>query len=172
MQYNQNKIKKKLITPEFVTKVKFIILLITALISIAVIYIYCHSLKCYGTSMKPTINEQDIVIFKKSKYNRGDLLVFEKNHNDYVKRLIGLPGDIVSYDGEIYKVNNKPIPTYNIPPEYLLTYDIEEFNITLNKNEYFVMGDNRNDSIDSRYTSFGLVNSKNIIGKVICVWKD
>ena len=129
-----------------------------------------------GPSMEPTLHNHEYILVDKAAYlfqapERGDVIVFEYPFNpqlDYVKRIIAIPGDTVSVVGQRVAVDgvtlnepyiNKNDPSNPFPP--------------INKrivgpNEYFVMGDNRGDSSDSR--EWGFVPSQNIIGKAAFVY--
>ena len=125
-----------------------------------------------GTSMMPTLENADKVlidkvIYKADDLKRYDIIVFDYNHsNVYVKRIVGLPGEkVMIIEGEVY-VNGKKLrddPLLNDTMEYA---GIAENSIQLGEDEYFVLGDNRNNSYDSRYEQVGIVNKSSIIGRV------
>ncbi|MFX3673929.1 MAG: signal peptidase I [Paenisporosarcina sp.] len=135
-----------------------------------------------GKSMMPTLKDQDKVIVSKISYTLGqvdrmDVLVFHGNENeDYVKRVIGLPGDLITYENDQLFVNNKRIdepylesyPAFVNPNENLTEdFKLEELTGSFHvpKDSYFVMGDNRRQSFDSRYFKF--VHSDKVIGQVV-----
>lgn len=123
-----------------------------------------------GDSMKPNlINHQLLILYKLDKnYKRFDILVvnhdiFGQNEN-VVKRLIGLPGEYIEYkDGKLY-VNNEYVE------EPFIDVETKDFSLAklgylkIPEGKYFVVGDNRNDSSDSRL--FGLIEESEIKGKV------
>ncbi|RDI47833.1 signal peptidase I [Falsibacillus pallidus] len=133
-----------------------------------------------GKSMMPTLQDGNKLVVNKIGYDIGDfdrfdVIVFHANkEEDYVKRVIGLPGDSIQYKNDILYINGKP---YKEP--YLdkykseiidgkLTGDFTLKEIT-NKDKVppgkiFVLGDNRRDSSDSRY--FGFVDESQVVGKV------
>lgn len=134
-----------------------------------------------GQSMMPTLQNKDKVLVSKIAYTVGeierlDVLVFHEDEEDYVKRVIGLPGDVITYENDRLYINNK-----RVPEPFLSSYDTytnpksrftEDF--TLNsisgqsrvpQGSYFVLGDNRMQSLDSRYFLF--VERKDIVGKVV-----
>ena len=116
-----------------------------------------------GDSMKKTFNNGDILIlYKLSDIQRYDVVVLleEETHEKIIKRIIGLPNDTVAIkDGDIYINNEKVEDKY----AYGITSDYDR--ITLDEDEYFILGDNRLISKDSRY--FGPVNKDDIMGEVI-----
>lgn len=116
-----------------------------------------------GDSMNKTFKNGDILIlYKLSKINRFDVIVLheEKDNEKIIKRVIGMPGDTVAIkDGEIYINDEKIDDEY----AYGMTSDYER--ITLKSDEYFILGDNRLISKDSRY--FGPIKEKEIKGKVV-----
>lgn len=139
-----------------------------------------------GMSMYPTFHDKDkVVVSKLSKtlnhLNRGDVIVFHQNRNsDYIKRIIGEPGDTVVYKNDQLWVNNKvikePYLSYNKKHKYgkTLTEDFKVQDLKgsnskskIPEGKYLVLGDNRQNSIDSRRSEVGLISNKQIVGKVI-----
>lgn len=116
-----------------------------------------------GDSMNKTFKNGDILIlYKLSKIERFDVIVLheEKDNEKIIKRVIGMPGDTVAIkDGEIYINDEKIDDEY----AYGMTSDYDR--ITLKSDEYFILGDNRLISKDSRY--FGPIKEKEIKGKVV-----
>jgi signal peptidase I len=126
-----------------------------------------------GFSMEPTLHAGQFLIVNKLIYNlqspqRGDVIVFEYPRapdRDFIKRVIGLPGEKVEVKGGRVFINGKPIDEFYLaaPPGYSMGP------ITVPEDEYFVLGDNRNNSSDSH--SWGTLPKKNIIGKAwISYW--
>ncbi|MCR5545698.1 MAG: signal peptidase I [Lachnospiraceae bacterium] len=123
-----------------------------------------------GESMEPTLSSGDVVLLNKiGSIDTNDIVVFQPSSNlsaQYsVKRVIGTPGDtIVISNGDVY-VND--VLFHNIAE----TEDIEDAGlasteITLGEDEYFLLGDNRNNSEDSRYETIGNISSEAVVGKV------
>lgn len=110
-----------------------------------------------GPSMQETLHTNDILILRRtSKINRYDIVVANHNGDKLIKRVMGIPGDkIKCVSGTIY-VNNEEVSNYG----YGTSFDFAQ--VILGENEYFLIGDNREDSLDSRY--FGPVEKSNISG--------
>lgn len=128
-----------------------------------------------GISMENTLYDGDPIIINKFSYRftepkRFDVIVFKQSgreHNFYnIKRIIGLPGERVQImDGSIY-INGELIEE-KINVEPMVNFGLANEEILLEENEYFVLGDNRNNSEDSRFASIGNVRQEEIIGKAI-----
>ncbi len=129
-----------------------------------------------GTSMLYNFNNKDILIIDKlsyrfSKPKRFDVIIFPTQRNVYyIKRIIGLPGEKISIksDGSIY-INGNVLDEdygYETITNFGTNTDME-----LGENEYYVLGDNRNHSEDSRYPKIGAINGNDITGKAnIRIW--
>lgn len=130
-----------------------------------------------GPSMQPTLEEGNILIVNKFLYRfsdikRNDIIIISKNEKYMVKRVVGLPGEKVEYkdnyvivDGVTYKENF--IDTTTVKTNDFSIQDLGYEIIPDNK--YLVLGDNREDSLDSR--SYGLIDKQEIIGKAwIRIW--
>jgi signal peptidase I len=127
-----------------------------------------------GQSMAPTLADQDRLIINKLAYRLGDprrgdivMLYYPANpEKSFVKRVIAEEHDLVRIvDGQVY-VNDVPLPDDYVPPEYRSHEDFGPQRIE--EGYYFVMGDHRNNSSDSRH--WGMVPKKYIIGKVQVRW--
>ena len=132
-----------------------------------------------GSSMEPTLSNNEQLILDKISYRfsepkRFDIIVFPfqyKENTYYVKRVIGLPGETVQIDleGNIYI--NGEILEEDYGKEKINFPGLAVEPITLGDDEYFVMGDNRNNSSDSRDPSVGNIRRSNIIGKAwVRIW--
>lgn len=186
--------------------------------------------KIPSTSMLPTLEVGDLILVNKYEYGirlpiinkkivsisdpqRGDVMVFKYPENmalDYIKRVVGVPGDTVSYKNKKLSVNGVPVkyeslpdyldqeslsyskqfreqlgstshqiltnpraPAYvpnphDFPQRELCNYDAEGFTCKVPDGQYFMMGDNRDNSLDSRY--WGFVPDKNIVGRAFFIW--
>ena len=148
--------------------VKFILIVFTLMF----LMVYVVSItQVVGNSMSPTLENGEVLILNKAKYRlsevkRGDIIAFTYEDTKYlIKRVIGLPGDYVSIkDNKVY-INGK----YYVE-DYLKNVDTPNFELTelgytkVPENMYFVLGDNRDNSLDSR--KIGLVNKSDIIGEI------
>ncbi len=126
-----------------------------------------------GSSMEPTLQDGDSLLVDKLSYRFGDpkrydIIIFPYQYGDnqyFIKRVIGLPGETVrvDYEGNIY-INGEKLDE-NYGAEVILDPGRAETEITLSDGEFFVMGDNRNHSMDSRDVSVGNIQKKDILGK-------
>ena len=136
-----------------------------------------------GESMEPTLTDGDSVVIQRLSYyftdpKRYDVVVFPVNYDSesqektyYIKRVIGLPGETVQIiDGSVY-INNEKLTDDKYSSTTINEAGIAENPLVLGENQYFVMGDNRNMSTDSRNSYVGLVNKNDIVGEAwICTW--
>lgn len=116
-----------------------------------------------GVSMNPTYHTGDVLFVNRlSTPERGDIVTFSRNNKSYIKRIIALPGDTILIDNSKVYVNGEEISEDYINEDIFEGGNYEDNEYTLKEDEYFVMGDNRNYSLDSR--SFGVVYKNEIIG--------
>ena len=147
-------------------------LVIVAAISVLVATLLLPVLQIYGTSMNPNLYEGEIVVsIKSAKFKTGDIVAFYYNNRVLVKRIIGTPGDIIviAENGDVY-VNNELLDEPYLTEKSAGTTDLE-YPYTVPENEYFVLGDHRETSVDSRNSLVGCVEKDEIIGKIVFrVW--
>lgn len=149
-----------------VVTITFVALILSAFIIAALVF-NIHLLRISGTSMSPTITSKDWVLSTAQKeYTYGDIVAFYHNEVIMIKRIIALPGDTVLIDvgGNVY-VNGELVEESYIETKALGNPEVE-FPHTVHPESYFVLGDNREDSIDSRNISIRDIKSTDIVGKV------
>ena len=147
-------------------------LIVVAAVAALIATLVLPVLQIAGTSMEPSLNDGDIVVMVKSdNLQTGDLCAFYYSNKILIKRVIGGPGDYIYIDkeGTVY-VNNIELEEPYISEKSLGECDIE-FPYQVTENNYFMMGDHRETSIDSRSSIIGCIAEDQIIGKIICkVW--
>ena len=126
-----------------------------------------------GQSMETTLQDGDNLIVDKISYrfhdpSRYDIIVFPYQYEEnvyYIKRIIGLPGETVQVkDGYVY-INGEKLESDIYGKEVMQSAGIAAEPITLGDDEYFVLGDNRNNSSDSRDPSVGILKRKDLLGR-------
>ena len=169
-----NKVMKEMIST-------LLYLLAVLCLTWAVIHFVGQRTEVEGASMESTLSDGDNLIVDKISYRfrdpqRFDIIVFPfryKENTYYIKRIIGLPGETVQIDeqGNSYINGEKLQESYGreiIKPENI---GLEAEPITLGEDEYFVMGDNRNNSTDSRTEIVGNIHRDEIIGRAwVRIW--
>jgi signal peptidase I len=143
---------------------------------VSIVFIY-QPVKVEGTSMMPGLTDQERIFINKFTYRfglgsieRGDTVVFEfpgDTSKSYIKRVIGLPGDRIRIDrGQVF-VNGQALEEDYVEPDF--RDEVSKSEIVVEPDEYYVLGDHRNSSSDSRV--WGTVQRKFIYGKaVFCYW--
>lgn len=142
-------------------------------ITYLVIHFVGQRTQVQGSSMEPTLSSEDNLIVDKISYRfhdpeRFDIIVFPFQYNEntyYIKRIIGLPGETIQIDEEGNILVDGEILEENYGKEVIQNPGRAYEPITLGEDEYFVMGDNRNNSTDSRDPSVGNIERENIIGR-------
>ena len=145
-------------------------ILLTAIIYAAVNFA-TGRFRVEGDSMQPNLHPEQYVLVDKVSYRlgqprRGDIVVFQyplATERDFIKRVIGLPGETVTVTGGAVSINGQPLnePYIAAPPTYNNTW-------TLGPDQYFVLGDNRNNSSDSH--NWGPLNRQYLIGRAVFVY--
>lgn len=154
------------------------VVLISLAIIIPVRYYLIQPFYVKGASMEPNFYDKEYLIIDEISYRfnepkRGDIIVFKypRNPEEYfIKRIIGLPGEKIQVkEGLVYVYDQEYPNGFKLTEPYLAeditTYGLNEETMSLSDSEYYVLGDNRNSSKDSR--SFGPVDKKFITGKVL-----
>lgn len=129
-----------------------------------------------GASMEPNFHNGEYILTNKIEYKltdpkRGDVVIFKSPRNkdiDYIKRVIGLPGDVVALKNNTIYVNGKRLDERYLAPDVYIfggSYLREGSEVVIPDGKYFVMGDNRPHSSDSR--EFGPIAKEDFIGKAI-----
>lgn len=136
----------------------FMIILVVVLIKTFVV----SPIRVNGASMNPTLNDKDIMLLDEISYRFSDIerfdIVVVKEEDEYlIKRVIGLPGETVEYKNDKLYIDGKYVK------EDFKHKETFDFSTTLGKDEYFIMGDNRTNSTDSRV--FGPISRDKIMGK-------
>lgn len=126
-----------------------------------------------GSSMDPTLKDGEVLVLNKlvKKYNREDIVVIDAvingNKERIVKRIIGMPGEKIEYvDHSLYINDEKAYDSFNKITDDFNLKDIVGLE-KIPEGYYFVMGDNRDNSLDSRDSRLGLIKEEDIIGKPI-----
>ena len=151
-------------------------LLVSVFLAVVVILFLYQPVKVEGTSMMPALENQERIFINKFVYRlgltdiqRGDMVVFwfpGDPTKSYIKRVIGVPGDLVEIDNGTVIVNGDPLEESYVLREYRDRQPMPPFKVQ--NDEYFVMGDHRSSSNDSR--SWGAVPKKYIYGKAVFVY--
>lgn len=126
-----------------------------------------------GWSMYPTLEDGDSLLVDKLSYRfrdpkRYDIIVFPyqyKEHTYYIKRIIGLPGETVQILNGCVYINGEKLESETYGYEVMDSAGIAADPLILGEDEYFVLGDNRNNSSDSREPSVGLIRRADIVGR-------
>lgn len=152
----------------FVLRSTIYTLIVVAAIAILIATLWLPVLQIYGSSMTPTLQEGEIIFsVKTSEFEPGDIVAFYYNNKILVKRVICGPGDWINIDedGTVY------INEIELEEPYLTEKALGDCNIELPyqvpDGRFFVMGDHRSTSVDSRNTTVGCVSQEQIVGKIL-----
>ena len=144
------------------------VLIVVAAMAVLVATLWMPVLRIYGTSMAPTLKDGQIVVtVKSSSFEQGDIVAFYQGNKLLIKRFIAGPADWVDIDAD----GNVSVNGETLDESYIAEKAYGETNIELPyqvpDNRYFLMGDNRDVSVDSRNTAVGSVSDEQIVGKVV-----
>lgn len=149
-------------------------ILAVCIVAFVIVVYFGQRVSVVGDSMSPELKNGNIVLLNKLAYDigkpkRGDVIAFRPNgiegSHASIKRVIGLPGETISLNNGEILIDGNPIEEDYKTTEILIPGILEEA-VTLGKNEYFVLGDDRQNSEDSRMPNIGLVDIDDIDGKV------
>ncbi len=169
--------KKKVITRSLVREIFSWIFYTAVAIFIAVVLVMAFGMRVrvIGESMEPTLYQGQSVLINRVSYRAmapkaGDVIAFLPNGNTnshyYLKRVVGVPGDRIQIKDGLLYINGEEQETTDTIYDRMEDAGIVSSEITVGSGEYFVLGDNRNSSEDSRSANIGLVSSAQIEGRV------
>lgn len=144
-------------------------LIVVAAIASIIATLVFPVLQIAGTSMEPSLNDGDIVLLAKTtKLETGDLCAFYYSNKILIKRVIATPGDYlwIEPDGTVF-VNGIELDEPYVQEKSLGECDVE-FPYQIPENAFFMMGDHRETSIDSRSSVIGCISTDHMIGKIVC----
>ena len=159
---------------EILKNVATYIIIILVVILIRIFFI--DPVRVDGGSMNTTLADGEImilnkIIYKKQDIKRFDIVVIDEEDKYIIKRVIGLPGETIEYKDNVLYINGKVL---NDPYPSTKTDDFSITDVGHTKipgDTYFVMGDNRSDSLDSRYPSVGVIKKDQIVGRArLVIW--
>lgn len=147
-------------------------LIVVAAFAILVATLWMPVLQIYGTSMTPTLDEGQIVVSVKGyEFEPGDLVAFYIGNKLLVKRVVASPGDMVDIheDGTVF-INGKELVESYVTEKAFGECDLE-LPYQVPESRFFMLGDHRSTSVDSRSSVVGCISKEQIVGKIVfCVW--
>jgi len=155
--------------------VEWVIAIIVALIVLFFVRNYVFRIAdVNGHSMEPTLSHGDMVVLSKVGYwfdtpQSGDIIAFPFRGNPselYIKRIIGQPGDEIDFYNQRFVINGQE-PDFSFERVDIISQGDIHLPMTIGEDEYFVLGDNRNASKDSRYQTVGLIEESEMLGRVV-----
>lgn len=149
----------------------FFLSVVAAAVVILVVFLF-PVVQLEGTSMSPTLQNGDVIIsVSGTKITSGDIIAFYNNNTIFVKRVVAVGGDTVNIDSDgIVYVNDVPLEEPYLTEKAKGSCDIPlPYQVPID--QYFVLGDHRSASIDSRHAAVGCVGADMVLGKVVCrIW--
>lgn len=175
---NSEQLKKELYRERYKRRYRSVLqstvgmLIVVAACAVLVATIFMPVLQIYGTSMTPTLNEGEIVVsLKGSDYERGDIVGFYYGNKLLIKRCIGRPGEWIDIDdeGNVY-INNEKLDEPYLVEKAFGDCDLE-LPYQVPDGKWFLMGDHRSTSVDSRSSVVGSVSDEQMVGRIVFkVW--
>lgn len=156
---------------------------IVCFIAFVAVWYFGQRISAVGDSMNPVLENGDVVLVNRIVYDatspkRGDIVVFRPNGNEnlhaYIKRIIGLPGETVRIEDDVIYIDGEPLDEREYEVTGHTDAGLASEEITLAGDEFFVLGDNRENSDDSRIADIGNVKRSDIEGKawfVVSPWE-
>ncbi len=147
-----------------------IIVMIT--LAVFVVHSFGSRVEMRGSSMRPVLESGDVVLMNRLIYDLGspkrfDVVAFAKGDSTLnIRRVIGLPGETVQITNGMVYINGEPLETENEQLSLAAIAGVAEYPVELGEDEYFLLGDNRDSSEDSRFEGTGNVSREQIVGKV------
>ena len=147
-------------------------LAIIAASAVLIAMLWMPVLEIYGSSMQPVLQQGDIVVcLKTDRIKRGDLIAFYFGNKLLVKRCVALPGEVIKMDEEGTVFINGSELSEPYLDEKALGHNEIDYPYIVPQESYFLLGDNRVTSEDSRTEAIGSVGQDQLVGKVLfCVW--
>lgn len=147
-------------------------LAIIAAAAVLIAMLWMPVLEIYGSSMQPVLQQGDIVVcLKTDRIKRGDLIAFYFGNKLLVKRCVALPGEVINMDEEGTVFINGAALSEPYLDEKALGHNEIDYPYIVPQESYFLLGDNRVTSEDSRTEAIGSVGQDQLVGKVLfCVW--
>lgn len=186
---SSNKTKSRFVVPSGIINLTQSFVVAVCISLVLYLFVFTPN-QVKGNSMSPNLESGEVVLTNKMinwlgnttvgqslgfTYSRGDIIVFQKpGFDDFIKRIIALPGERVAIrDGYVYVNNNRIVEDY-LPPATFTSGGtfIEEAGEgkVVGEDEFFVLGDNRGESLDSRYNEIGFIKKDWLKGKVILIY--
>ena len=166
-------VEKAILRERYNTKYKKVLkstassLVVVAAVAVLIATLVFPVLQIKGSSMEPTFFDEEIVVLiKSSNLKRGQLCCFSYQNKLLIKRIVGVPGDQINIDeaGFVY-VNGEKLEEPYVTDRALGECDVT-FPVNVTDNHYFILGDHRSTSIDSRSSVVGLVNHEQVVGRI------